>query len=289
MFEQVCAMLKREFFRVSGLQRAQVHISGGLDSAVAAAISVAAMGNEHCFFISNPTTYNSEETKGLAQRIADYLKVKLWWNQTGEIVDLITRTHEISFGDELVSTGVASVHAVTRTVQGLAASHFFSSGIVAAGNHTEIGDLTKVEVFQLAEYINGRLGAGFIPAELYDGRIKPAAELPDANEDPFDYFVVSGVCAEIIRNKKGIKELIEAFKNQTLTEEFFPLDWENKTVYEKLTIEQFIKQLEGCFHLARVSVYKASQSAPVPLISKFSRGFSSRETLINHYKGDYKL
>lgn len=299
---------QKEFFKLCGLNKAQVHISGGLDSAVAAAISVSALGSYNCVFISNPTTYNSEETRGAAQRISDYLQVKLWWNQTGEIVDLITRTHENSFGDELGPTGVASVHAVSRTVQGLAASHYFSTGIVAAGNHTEIvlgwasfhdigsigvmsiiGDLTKVEVFALAEYINEKLGFEAIPSELYDGRMKPAAELPDANEDPFDYFVVSGICAEIIRNKKGIKEIMQDFEKQTLTEDFFPLDWEGKTVYEKLDSEQFKKQLEGCFSLARVSVYKAAQSAPVPLISKFSRGFSSRETLINKYSGNYEV
>jgi len=299
---------QKEFFRVCGLKRAQVHISGGLDSAVAAVISVKAMGAENCFFISNPTSFNGEETRRAAQSISQFLRVKLWWNPTGEIVNLIERVHEKSFNDKPNQTGLASIHAVSRTVQGLAASHFFSSGIVAAGNHTEIvlgwasfhdigsigvmsiiGDLTKVEVFELAKYINERLELEVIPSELYDGRMKPAAELPDANEDPFDYFVVSGICAEIIRNKKGIKELTEAFNTKTLTEEFFPLDWDNKTVYEKLTLEQFKKQLEGCFHLARVSVYKAAQSAPVPLISRFSRGFSSRETLINHYKGDYKL
>lgn len=296
----------KEFFRLCGIKRAQVHISGGLDSAVVAALTVAAMGPDNCVFISNPTTFNSEETKGAAQRIADYLKVKLWWNPTGEIVDLIDRTHDNSFGDPLSPAGISSVHAVSRTVQGLACTHFFSSGIVATGNHTEIvlgwasfhdigsigvmsliGDLTKVEVFGLAEYINKRLEIEVIPSELYDGRLKPAAELPDAKEDPFDYFVVSGICAEIIRNKKGLEEIMDAFENRTLTEDYFPLDWEGKTVYDKLDSETFRKRLEGCFKLARFSVYKAAQSAPVPLISRYSRGFSSRETLINKYEGQY--
>ena len=152
-----------------------------------------------------------------------------------------------------------------------------------------IGDLTKVEVFEFAKWINNHIGEDVIPPSLFNGKSKPAAELPDSDEDPFDYFVVSGICAEIIRNKKDVFDIVDDFINKKLTEEFFPLDWENKSIYDKLTFVEFKEQVEFCFKQSKISVYKAAQSAPVPIISKISRGFSSRETLINKYEGFYKI
>lgn len=294
----------REFYKLSGIKKAQVHISGGLDSAVVACLAAYAMGPENCVFISNPTEFNGDETRGFAQHISDQLGVDLIWNPTGKIYERVVKEHKKSFGEEPTPTGKASIQAVSRTVQGLAASHTFGSGIIACGNHTEIvlgwasfhdigsigvlsliGDLTKVEVFEFAEWINKKNEEEIIPASLYNGDSMPAAELPDSSEDPFDYFVVSGICAELIRNKANKYELIEDFSNKELSEEFFPIDWTNgKSIYDKLNVKQFTEILEECICRSRKSVFKAAQSAPVPIISKISRGFSSRETLINKYK-----
>lgn len=298
----------REFYRLSGLRKAQIHVSGGLDSAVGACLAVEALGAENCVFISNPTEFNGEETKGFAQHISDSLGVELIWNPTGAIYATVVDEHKKAFGEDPTPAGKASIQAVSRTVQGLAASHTFGTGIIACGNHTElvlgwasfhdigsigalslIGDLTKVEVFQFAEWINKHLDKEVIPPGLFNGDSRPAAELPDSDEDPFDYFVVSGICAEIIRNKKDVTSILEDFKNRTLTEDFFPLDWDGKSIYEKLTEEEFLQEVKSCFWRSKVSVYKAAQSAPVPIISKISRGFSARETLINKYEGSYEF
>ena len=67
----------KEFYRLSGLSKAQVHVSGGLDSAIGACLAAEAMGPENCVFISNPTKFNGEETRVFAQHIADELNVNL--------------------------------------------------------------------------------------------------------------------------------------------------------------------------------------------------------------------
>ncbi len=292
-----------EFYKLSGIKKAQVHVSGGLDSAVVACLAAASIGPENCVFISNPTEFNGDETRGFAQHISDQLGVDLIWNPTGKIYKKVVKEHKKAFGEEPTPTGKASIQAVSRTVQGLAASHTFGSGIIACGNHTEIvlgwasfhdigsigvlsliGDLTKVEVFEFAEWINKKSESEIIPTSLYNGESMPAAELPDSSEDPFDYFVVSGICAELIRNKANKYDLLEDFKNRDLSEELFPIDWTNgKSIYDKLSIEEFELIIEECIIKSRTSVFKAAQSAPVPIISKISRGFSSRETLINKY------
>jgi NAD+ synthase (glutamine-hydrolysing) len=168
----------------------------------------------------------------------------------------------------------------TEIVEGWANFHDIGS----IGVHSIIGDLTKIEVFEFAKWINEKIyKREIIPHELYDGTIKPAAELVDASEDPFDYFVRSGIDAEMIRNRKMPEQLIKDFKDHKLTSEFFPKGWDGKDVY-KLTEEEFTKQVYEAFKNSKRSVFKAAQSAPIVIISPRSRGFSNRETIINYYK-----
>lgn len=298
---------QREIFKDLGLKKAQVHISGGIDSAVVLPILIEAMGAENVVAISNPSEYNGEITKGNAKFICDKLGIQLYWNEIGSVEKALELSHKKAFGKDSVKPLVLSTFdAVGRTVQGLAASHTFGTGIVATGNHTEIvlgwanfhdigsigvlsiiGDLTKVEIFELAKYINQQYKQEIIPINLYDGSTAPAAELADANEDPWDYYVVSGICALLIRNMCDIVDIIEMYKNQQLPIDYFPNNPQNKSIYEIINLKDFERQVRVCYERCRISVYKSAQGAPVLILAPISRGFSTREVLINQYKGYY--
>lgn len=298
---------QRELFGLVGLQKAQVHMSGGIDSSVVLPIVVEAMGKDNVIAISNPTHNNGAVTKGNAQSICDTLGVKLYWNSMEEPANAFVESHTRAFGAPS-NTAIGSIQAVGRTVQGLAASHHFKTGIVATGNHTEIvlgwasfhdigsigchsiiGDLTKVEIFKMAEYINRRYNKEIIPKNLYDGTTAPAAELADANEDPFDYWVVSGICAEIIRDRRDVLDLITEYQNHSLKDEYFPTAPDEKTIYERIDEEGFAKTVQMVFERSKISVFKSAQAAPIVIIAPTSRGFSNRETIINKYSGAYEF
>lgn len=296
---------QKHIFADLGLKKAQVHVSGGIDSSVVLPIVVSAMGKENVIAISNPSKYNGDTTKSNAQKLCDTLGVKLYWNSLDGIQKEFIESHKNAFGEDSVKPlSISTFDAVGRTVQGLAASHTFGTGIVATGNHTEIvlgwasfhdigsigvmsliGDLTKVEVFELAKYINEKYDKEIIPSNLYDGSTPPAAELADANLDPWDYYVVSGICAMLIRKMKNISEIVQSFKDKTLPEDFFPVNSKGKTIYENITLSDFEKQVKMCFDRSKISVFKTAQSAPIVLISPISRGFSTREVLVNKFKG----
>jgi NH3-dependent NAD+ synthetase len=142
-----------------------------------------------------------------------------------------------------------------------------------------IGDLTKVECFELAAYINKIENDIIIPESLYNDTARPAAELPDANEDGIDYWVVSGICAEIIRNIKGLDDLLFEYDNNLIDPDLFP---KMDLVY-KYSREDFELLVDKCVRLIKRSMFKMSQSAPIFVIAKRSRGFSNRETLSNNY------
>ena len=293
---------QKELFKLLGIPNAQVHISGGVDSAIGMALSVLSMGKENCVFITNPTSLNSDSLP-MVHQLADNLGVDIHVNELEEIYQIFNKKDTENFGSELNKTGQATIQAVLRSVQGLAACHRFKSGIVACGNHTEIvlgwasfhdigsigvhspiGDLTKLELFELCKQINTRFHSlGYvehvIPEDLFNGRIRPAAELPDSKYDPIDYYIQSGLCAEVIRSRKTKSQLITDFENKRLTADFFPED-----IYEKYTMEQFVEQVDFTLKKSRISVFKAAQAAPIVILSPRSRGFSNRETIINKYQ-----
>lgn len=288
---------QKEFFNLKGIKKGQVHISGGLDSAIVAYLVSKSMGKENTILITNPSSLNGKSFKYVKQ-LSENLDIKFYTNPIEDIYQKLLQTHIESFGEGLSDTGKASMQAVLRTVQGISASHQFKSGIVATGNHTEIvlgwasfhdigsigvhaiiGDLTKVELFELSEYINKSEGREIIPVDIFNGKFKPAAELPDANEDPIDYWVQSGICASLIRDRKSKSDLIEEYSNNNLNTDYFS---KMEEVY-KYNKEQWDEQLDFAITKMKFSVFKAAQGAPTVIISPRSRGFSNRETLINFY------
>ena len=293
---------QKELFKLLGIPNAQVHISGGVDSAIGMALSILSMGKDNCVFITNPTSLNSDSLP-VVHQLAENFGVKIYTNELEEIYQVFNKKDTENFGSELNTTGQATIQAVLRSVQGLASCHRFKSGIVACGNHTEIvlgwssfhdigsigvhspiGDLTKLELYELCKHINKRFfSLGYtefvIPEGLYNGKIIPAAELPDSKYDPIDYYIQSGLCAEVIRNRKTKTQLISDFENKKLTAEFFPDD-----IYEKYSMENFIAEVEFTLRKSRISVFKAAQGAPILILSPRSRGFSNRETIINKYQ-----
>ena len=292
---------QREFFRLNGIKKAQVHLSGGLDSSIAAAIIVKAMGKNNCIFITNPSSLNSNSLK-YVEHICNKLDTNYYTNPIEDIYQLMLKVDNESFKDSnttLSNTGKATMQAVLRTTQGLAASHRFKSGIVATGNHTEIvlgwasfhdigsigvhsilGDLTKIELFEIAAYINNILYKdNIIPEDLYNGKFAPAAELPDAMEDPIDYWIQSGICAMFIRDRKSREEIFIELQKEIPNMDYFPKTSEIK----KYKIQELKDQVDWAYNKMKLSVYKAAQGAPIVIISPRSRGFSNRETLINKF------
>jgi NAD+ synthase (glutamine-hydrolysing) len=293
---------QKEMFRLSGLSKAQVHLSGGIDSAVIACVAEKAMGAENCVFVTNPTKDNSETTQNIAAYIADKLNVKLHWYPTQSIYEVMTKDFTRIFGQPN-NMSLTTMQAVGRTVQGLALCHHFKTGIVATGNHTEmvlgwatfhdigsvgvhspIADLTKLEIFALAKYINQYYADEIIPASLYDGSVKPAAELVDAKDDPFDYRIISGICASLIRERKNPTQIMADFDEKCLNPDFFP-EVDGEIIYDFCSRKVFQENVDLAFRLSKRSVYKQAQAAPIVCISPRTRGFSSRETLINFYSG----
>ena len=294
----------KKIFEACGIKKCSVHISGGIDSALVAAIVKETFNKEDIVFITNPSSLSSDSLV-IAKELCENLDIKLYIEPIQEVFEQILKLHKDTFGIELNLVGQSSVQAVLRKVLGLAATHTFSSGIINCGNHTEntcnwfsfndigsnggicqiIGDLTKTEIFELSKWINDvYYKKEIIPSQIYNGKVVPKAELPDAIDDNIDYYVQSAICSEIVRNNKTLKKLLFEYEHKCLDKNVFE-DLNGKQIYELYTLEEFKKEIKFAIKQRKRSVYKLAQSSPILILSSKSRGFSSRETIIN--KSEY--
>ena len=299
---------QKELFKDLGFKKALVAVSGGLDSAVCLAIMADAMGSDNIIGISMPTKYNGDVTKTNAQQLCDSLGVKLYWESLQEVQESLINSFEKCFNHEPELINISTMDAVTRTTVGISASQFLKAGLISTSNHTELvlnwfswhdistaavygplSDLTKVEIFKMAEFINKKWRREIVPTNLFNGETQPGPELADAAHASWDYFVVSGICAMLVRERKDIHEIVEMYKNKTLPDDFFPLNQKGQSIYQLVTdAEEFEKITRMCFTRQKASVYKLAQAAPLLMLSPhFSRGFSNRESMINYYTQDY--
>jgi NAD+ synthase (glutamine-hydrolysing) len=151
------------------------------------------------------------------------------------------------------------------------------------GGVSLIGDLSKLDVYRLARYVNSKHGAGKIPEETF--RLKPSAELAANQFDPFDYYVVSPIVGEFVEHRTSPAQLVKLFEDRALDPERFVPDERGLTVYDKHTPETFGAVVYDAFRRMRRSVYKRLQGPPIVVVSERAFGFDLRETIINEWEG----
>lgn len=122
-----------------------------------------------------------------------------------------------------------------------------------SGGLAVIGDVSKSEVYALAEYYNRRRGFEAIPK----GSITktPSAELKPDQYDPFDYAVVSPLVDEIIENRRSVKDL-------------------TGMGYDAKLVDDILRRI-------RSAEYKRWQAAPSIKITRKAFGIGWRMPIVN--------
>jgi NAD+ synthase (glutamine-hydrolysing) len=189
----------RDYVDKNGFREIVVGLSGGIDSALTAALAVEALGAERVHGVSMPSRFSSEATRTDARRLAESLRIDFREIPIDGIVTAFERALAPSFRDLPRDLTEENLQARARGVLLMALSNKFGWLVVATGNKSELSvgyatlygdmaggfallkDVFKTDVFRLAVHLNERAGHELIPQSIIDRA--PSAELRDNQLD----------------------------------------------------------------------------------------------------------
>jgi NAD+ synthase (glutamine-hydrolysing) len=190
----------RDYAGKNGFTDVVLGISGGIDSALTAALAVEALGPEHVVCVSMPSRFSSEETRRDAVLVAESLGVRYLEIPIDGVVDSVGAALAEAFAGTEAGIAEENVQARVRGLIVMALSNKFGWLALATGNKSELSvgyatlygdmaggfallkDVYKTDVFRLARHLNERAGRELIPASTIERA--PSAELrPDQRDE----------------------------------------------------------------------------------------------------------
>ena len=302
-----------KFLRNIHMEKVVIGISGGIDSAVAAALYTSVLGPENILLVNMPSVYNSATTKGLAQQLAENLGCCYTILPIQEVVDStihqLETTPIILLQDHSetrlqVSSFVAeNIQARDRSARVLAgAAAAFGGGFTCNANKAEttvgystlygdqsgflaaLADLWKYQIYRLARYMNTTIfQREVIPQATID--IVPSAELSnnqcvdEGKGDPLKYPYHDYLFRAFVERwqKAAPQDILEWYADGDLEEQ---LGCAPGLVQEYFaTPADFIADLERWWNLfTGMAVAKRIQAPPILAISRRAYGFDHRES-----------
>ena len=241
-----CAMVVglRDYVDKNGFPGIVLGLSGGIDSAICAAIAADALGPDRVWCVMLPSRFTSQESLDDAAECARMIGCRL---STIPIQPAVAGFDEMladDFADMNVDITEENIQSRIRGVTLMALSNKFGPMLVTTGNKSEMsvgyatiyGDMSggynplkdayKTTVFRVSEWRNHhkpKIGLGpagpVIPQNIIDK--PPSAELrPDQKDSdslpPYD--VLDGILLGLVEHEKSVDQLVgEGFDRDTVT------------------------------------------------------------------------
>ena len=222
----------RDYLSKTGQTSVVLGLSGGIDSALSAAIAADAIGPENVFGVALPSRYSSDHSLSDAKAVADALGIHF-----REVA--IDRAH-LAF-EELVDLSPLAgenIQARIRAVILMGISNTEGHLLLTTGNKSEIAvgystmygdaaggfgpikDLYKTDVWKLSRWRNESTGAELIPWNSITK--EPSAELRPNQKDQDslpDYELLDGILRELVENSRTISQVVDLGYERELVQE----------------------------------------------------------------------
>lgn len=307
----------QQFLKQCGINKMTIGLSGGIDSAVTAAMYTDILGPENVLLLNLPSRYNSEATKNIAQRLAEKLHTNYAVMPITEscqhtekqltLTPVTNFSSNTTFNLELSRLQRENIQARDRGARLIAAAAAaFGGAFSCNSNKSEIaigyatfygdicgalamiGDLWKHQVYALGHYLNDEIFKDeVIPNEIFT--IRPSAELSEEQTvgvggDPLVYEYHDYLFKAFMERWHKITpaDILRWYKNNTLAAE---LGCNDKIIQDTFPDNHaFIADLERWWKLfSGFAVAKRIQAPPILSLSKRSFGYDHREAQLTPY------
>ena len=223
--EDALALGLRDYVHKSGFKKALIGLSGGIDSAVTAAIAVKALGKENVTGIGLPSAISSDHSKNDAEDLAEKLDIAFHMIPIEGVVEASETALAPLFEGLPLDVTEENIQARSRGLLLMALSNKTGALLLTTGNKSElsvgyctlygdmcgglavISDLPKVMVFDLARHMNR--DSEIIPVNTIEK--PPSAELrPDQKDEDSlpPYEILDAILKSYVEEGLSSKEII---------------------------------------------------------------------------------
>jgi NAD+ synthase len=276
----------RDYVLKSGFRDVVIGLSGGIDSALVAAIAADALGPGHVHCVRLPSRYTSPGSMSDAEDLARALGVRLDTVAIEPAVEAMTGMLSEVFAGREPDLTEENLQSRIRGTALMAISNKLGSLMLTTGNKSEMAvgyatlygdmngaynplkDVYKTRVFSLCRWRNGDVPSGglgpagtVIPEAIIDK--PPSAELRDNQRDddslpPYD--ILDAILRGFVEDEASLHAIVAEGHDEAL-----------------------VRRVQGMLYRAE---YKRRQSAPGPKISTKYFGRDRRYPIVNRYSED---
>jgi NAD+ synthase (glutamine-hydrolysing) len=222
-----------DYVHKNGFSKVVIGISGGIDSALVAALAVEALGKENVIGISMPSRFNAAETRGDAEKFAGNLGIEFYTVPIAETLDAFSKTLGLLEGWDEKGLAYENLQARIRGTILMSYSNQYGWLVLTTGNKSEtavgystlygdtaggfavIKDVPKTLVYKLCRFINKQADHEVIPETIITR--PPSAELRQDQKDSDslpDYDLLDEILKNYVELDHSVEELIRAGFNE---------------------------------------------------------------------------
>ncbi|WP_308915727.1 NAD+ synthase [Jannaschia sp. LMIT008] len=281
---QAMVLATRDYMRKAGFDRALLGLSGGVDSAIVAAVAADALGpaNVHCVML--PSEYTSQHSLEDAEGVARALGTKLDTLPISGPRAAVTEALAELFAGTEPDLAEENIQSRLRGLLLMALSNKFGAMLLTTGNKSEVAvgyatiygdmsggynpvkDLYKMQVFAACRWRNQNHVDWFEgpPGTVIPPRViekPPSAELREDQKDEDSlppYPVLDDILERLIDGEQSVGEVVEAGHDRAI-----------------------VKKIESLIY---ASEYKRFQSAPGARLTQRAFWLDRRYPIVNRWR-----